>query len=1622
MKRKVISLMLVVALVVSLGASAFATNVTTTAPTAPSTANLDAVTRKATFGTYEGFYAEEDLYPGAEVHNVYVDVPAAYDGAFKSDLNANTTDKIKIALTYVLPADAENKAIEGENYPALIQCVRYDLSPSNATGRYKAGTDAYYIERGYVIIRIDLRGMGASGGIAKGFGTRENGLDVAYIMENWLPTQDWYSGKCAMYGSSNQGVIGNTTAVNAPEGMEGYQVGVASVDYYSQKYNNGVSISNNNAGIVPAYSVDTFPNEVLDDASAENPRKIFGEIKPYEEWIKAPTAQFVDDDPEGRIAYEHYVTQQTYNEMFFSYMTVPNMYRDSTDNDGWVVYEDIVLFEEIDQIVDGGLATYNYAGYADIASTAQLALATLTDGNIVISNGNHGGAMRGGDFPNFDSNADFVRYFDWLLKGVDNGFDETPFAYYYLLDTAANPNGTVLEGGNPAHYADSIPYESTVKKDFYFDTKVLIDETSPYWLDGASKNGSLSTTAPEAAGSVDYRVDTSIAFDITGMSNGPIGADSVGFGGTKISGDLSQTVDSKSITFTTEPLTEKITYIGNGTMDIWASCANSNDFDLIGVLEVVRADGTSNYLSRGTLRASHRDASTGEQNNLWDAIGISDYMHDSTKEKVEARMAEGIAEPTLLKFNLELNAVTLNEGDCLRVTLFGVTKRTNAAPQSYMYYKDDGNGGKVLKTGDELPLITFYTGGETASKMTLPTYTTVYNTLNGTVEFDDGSYNGPATMYLLEDYYYLQYNGDWIQLDKETNEINYTVDPNGIANFYNVNFTFRPEGEIIADGLAQLYTGGAEGYYAFPSTFEGCEGTIVELRQGDYIGNQEANGMLTWKGLQYAKAPLFEAPQKLADKAPNAEPIKAQAPGKGTSGLNSANIDCLDLQVFVNPNWDVEKDGPRSVFMWVFGSANMGGSANSNWANFVEANPGIIVVTPTHRGGALGSIDLSQLKDYDKYVDANGENIYRFANNLARLDILEVLKWINENIADFGGNPDDVSIGGQSSGGNLCASVMMMPEAKELWDKALLQESFPLDGSLMPLDEAKGVAAATFEKYEVTTVEALLVKIDELCEASKTYVPTGPFDPNAPSFNSVNPAGFGYKAQCPVVDDVVISSDYYDQLLGEDGLWAGKPILFGNNEGCYDQMYSPDKTDEQNMTTARGRSLGNVGVNGWYGYAIGTPGTEGYIENYADYIITQYQANSAIYGRNGVATAQDLDYDLNMRIPSILFAEAASESTDIYFYQLRFNSKDVINHVRAGHGSENSVIMRTWVPNDRGEDKAADRAVIANRISDIWAQFIQTGDPNNANLGGAVWKPYQTGTRDTMILDNEFYMVNGVRNEDIDLIMPIMREYTKLLEITGVPATVTRGEHPDLSKVAVGPAGYPARATGEIEWTTVDDGATSGKIVLRATIKDAICDVKNGSTGTSAGVVTSDFVKDFEIAIIDFTDIPGTEYYAKAVAWAVDEDITTGTSDTTFSPDADCTRAQAVTFLWRAAGSPKATAATCAFTDIDKDEYYYDAVLWAVENGITTGASETEFAPDETVTRAQVVTFLYRFAKGTGTDSNPFNDVAADDYFADAVKWAVANDITNGTGATTFSPNDGCARAQIVTFLYRLFA
>ena len=230
-----------------------------------------------------------------------------------------------------------------------------------------------------------------------------------------------------------------------------------------------------------------------------------------------------------------------------------------------------------------------------------------------------------------------------------------------------------------------------------------------------------------------------------------------------------------------------------------------------------------------------------------------------------------------------------------------------------------------------------------------------------------------------------------------------------------------------------------------------------------------------------------------------------------------------------------------------------------------------------------------------------------------------------------------------------------------------------------------------------------------------------------------------------------------------------------------------------------------------------------------------------------------------------------------------------------------------------------------------------------------------------------------------------------------IPYTPYSGE--DLSKLQV--------------WFIRDDGSVENK--------GGYYDTKSGCFVFQTDHL-SRYLLVYTAAAQRFVDVPAGSYFDGAVTWASDKGITTGTDAAHFSPDALCTRGQIVTFLWRAAGSPMPKSPVNPFTDVTSSDYYYYAVLWAVENGVTKGTSTTAFSPDATCTRGQAVTFLCRaVGSENAAGSSRFVDVPNDAFYAGSVNWAVANGVTKGTSETTFSPNASCTRAEIVTFLYRTY-
>ena len=310
----------------------------------------------------------------------------------------------------------------------------------------------------------------------------------------------------------------------------------------------------------------------------------------------------------------------------------------------------------------------------------------------------------------------------------------------------------------------------------------------------------------------------------------------------------------------------------------------------------------------------------------------------------------------------------------------------------------------------------------------------------------------------------------------------------------------------------------------------------------------------------------------------------------------------------------------------------------------------------------------------------------------------------------------------------------------------------------------------------------------------------------------------------------------------------------------------------------------------------------------------------------------------------------------------------------------------------------------------------QNGSTKDLALHTFVWKVDKEATTTQTGLKHEECTVCGHKRSE-KTVIPMLTG----TGVTTYPITVMSGKNGGVT------ASHKTASKGTTVTLTVDPD--KGYVLDTLTVLDSKDKAvklteKNGKytfTMPSGKVTVSAAFKAAAPASENpFTDVPSGAYYEDAVVWAVKKGITSGTSATTFNPDGSCTRAQAVTFLWRAAGSPEPKSAAMPFTDVPAGSYFEKAVLWAVENGITKGTSDTTFGPDASCTRAQIVTFLWRAGGSPAVSGNSaFSDVAADAYYAAAVVWAEKNGVTGGIGGGLFGSDNTCTRAQIVTFLHR---
>ena len=348
---------------------------------------------------------------------------------------------------------------------------------------------------------------------------------------------------------------------------------------------------------------------------------------------------------------------------------------------------------------------------------------------------------------------------------------------------------------------------------------------------------------------------------------------------------------------------------------------------------------------------------------------------------------------------------------------------------------------------------------------------------------------------------------------------------------------------------------------------------------------------------------------------------------------------------------------------------------------------------------------------------------------------------------------------------------------------------------------------------------------------------------------------------------------------------------------------------------------------------------------------------------------------------------------------------------------ENSVITPTAYTvtvNNDGNGTASANPSTAEALTEI----TLTATPNR----GYHFKEWQVLSPAGLVIDNNKFIMP---NDDVE-IKAIFKKNTPTSPIgtgaTTYPITMKSAKNGDVT------ASHKSAAKGTTVILTVDPD--KGYVLDTLTVldgKDKERKLTDKGDGKYSFIMPADkvtveasFKEEFPDLPNSFSDLAPSDFCYDAVMWAVGRDITGGIGNYTFGPNLPCTRAQAVTFLWRAAGSPEPETRAMPFTDVPVGSYYYNAVLWAIENGITKGTSDTMFSPDATCSRAQIVTFLWRAGGSPVASGNSaFTDVASDAYYAAAVIWAEKNDITGGIGGGLFGSNNDCTRGQIVTFIYR---
>ncbi len=517
---------------------------------------------------------------------------------------------------------------------------------------------------------------------------------------------------------------------------------------------------------------------------------------------------------------------------------------------------------------------------------------------------------------------------------------------------------------------------------------------------------------------------------------------------------------------------------------------------------------------------------------------------------------------------------------------------------------------------------------------------------------------------------------------------------------------------------------------------------VIIAPNGTYLGKYEtAASTVKFLGIPFGNAERWKRAVDMNTTSEDRIPADQYGPAPwqnniqwGTMAPAGLSADCLNLNLYMADTAKTDK----AVMVWIYGGAQIAGSnvgclpcapgmlpLSYDGSKLVRENPDIILVVPNYRVGMWGSLDLSGLPDTN--------TAYQYSNNLARLDILQCLRWIRKNIKAFGGNPENITLFGQSAGSCNITALMLMEEAQGLFQKVICQSSFAADISLTTCNDSRTVSNALLSALDCSTLEHALKKSDkELLEAQNKIASASMGGSSA--FSSIESKLFA-----PVIDGITIPEDYWQRF--SSGCCGRVLFLGGTNAGEYDQQFTGLPLLGQAEAARQLTVSQNWGkLDPVRGFAPEI--TDLFCSHYAD-CRSQFQA------------FMDLKGDLYLRMGAMAYAMVCACNKGAYLYHLALPLQD---GSRFGHGREIPILFAY---------DCESPMYLQKQIRGAWCSFARSGDPNCESLP-VRWLPFTRENQETLVIGKETLIVHGLRSKDTELLMPLLREYRRCPEFAAL--------------------------------------------------------------------------------------------------------------------------------------------------------------------------------------------------------------------------------------------------------------